>query len=284
MSNCSVPAISVQLLGTFSLTIDGTSVNRWRAGKARNLFQYLLIRRGRVVLRDKLYEVLWPENEWAPNSSSLKVAVHALRQILDAPASGATDSGVRIVREDFGYVLHADGIEIDLELFETKVNDGKAADRAGDTDTALAHYAEAMALYGGDLLTGESAGWIVEQREWCRTLALRTLDRLSRAAADRGDVGEVLDWCRQILELDPYQEHAYQLLMDAHGRAGEFGAVRRWHDICVRRLRDELDVTPSIETSRVYTRAMTGELRQPTRRSAIAHTGTDAAPLLSEVG
>ena len=285
-----VPEVSVQLLGTFSLTIDGKSVSRWRAGKARNLFQYLLIRRGRVVLRDKLYEVLWPEADGAPHSSSLKVAVHALRQILDAPAGSTGPGGVRIVREDFGYVLHADCIQVDLELFESKVEAGRAADRDGDVDGAVAHYTEAMALYAGDLLAGESAEWIVEQREWCRTLALRTLNRLASTAAARDDVGEVLTWCRRILELDPYQEKAYRLLMAAHGRAGEFGAVRRWHDLCVRRLRDELDVLPSSETGHVYLRAMAGDLRRPAAlrrtsyRPAAHRPAARTVPALSETG
>lgn len=260
------PTISVRLLGTFSLTIDGMPVHRWRAGKARNLFQYLLVNRGRVVLRDKLYEVLWPESTWSPSSSSLKVAMHALRQILNVQSDGTGGYGVRIVRQDFGYILHAEEIWVDVEEFESRVKAGKAADQAGDTDTAMAEFAEAMEVYQGDFLAGDSADWVIEQREWCRSLALRALDRLCADAEQRGDFGEVLQWCRRVIELDPYQEHAYQLLITVHGCFGELGAVQRWHDICVRRLRDDLSVQPSDETERIFRSAMRGELRQPASR------------------
>lgn len=273
------PTVSVRLLGTFSLTIDGMPVHRWRAGKARNLFQYLLVHRGRVVLRDKLYEVLWPESAWSPSSSSLKVAMHPLRQILNVKSDGTGGYGVRIVWQDFGYALHADRIWLDVEEFEARVKAGRAADQAGDADTAMTHYAEAMDMYTGDFLAGESDDWVIEQREWCRSLALRALDRLCAGASQRGDFGEVLRWCRRVIELDPYQEQAYQLLMNVHGCFGEFGAVRRWHDMCVRRLRDELNVDPSIETMRIYNCAMRGDLRQATadRHAPVQPTGPQLA-------
>ncbi|MFC0540630.1 AfsR/SARP family transcriptional regulator [Kutzneria chonburiensis] len=261
------PTISVRLLGNFELTIDGTPVRRWRAGKARSLFQYLLVHRDRVVLRDKLYEVLWPETPWTPNSSSLKVAMHALRQILQVDPDGTDSRGLRIMRQDFGYVLHADRVWVDVDEFESRVTAGRMADGDGDVRAALAEYAAAMEIYQGDFLAGDSADWIIEQREWCKALALRALDRLCTCALRRGALDEVLHWCRIIISLDPYHEATYQLLMSVHGSLGELGTVRRWHDICVRRLRDELDVAPNIETGRIYHRALRGELRHSLPRA-----------------
>jgi DNA-binding SARP family transcriptional activator len=259
--------VSVTLLGSFSLRIDDKPVQKWRAGKARSLFQYLLVHRDRVVLRDKLYEVLWPHSEWSPSSSSLKVAMHALRQILQTSPGGSGSSGVRIVHQDFGYALYADGISVDVDEFETLVEAGRAADKAGDVPAAVAAYAAAMDLYQGDFLPGDDADWVVEQREWCKSLALRALDRLSTEALHVGDFDQLVRWCRRIIELDPYRESAYRLVMSVHGRFGELGAVRRWHDMCTRRLSDELGVEPSVETERAYLQAMRGETRVTPLRS-----------------
>src|SRR2546429_2971538 len=78
------PVVTVQCLGTFAVTVRGTPIRRWQAGKARALFQYLLLRRGTPVPRGTLLEALWPD---ADTSLSLRVAVHALRQILAVAGS-----------------------------------------------------------------------------------------------------------------------------------------------------------------------------------------------------
>lgn len=277
MASTSPVSVSVTLLGSFSLRIDDKPVQKWRAGKARSLFQYLLVHRDRVVLRDKLYEVLWPHSDWSPSSSSLKVAMHALRQILQTRPDGTGASGVRIVHQDFGYALYADGMSVDIDEFETLIETGRAADKAGDVPAAMAAYRAAMDIYQGDFLPGDTADWIVEQREWCRSLALRALDRLSTEALHRGDFEQLVRWCRRTIELDPYRESAYQLVMSAHGRFGELGAVRRWHDMCARRLADELGVEPSVETERAYFQAMRGESRPTPLRTVPARSDSVAS-------
>ncbi|MCE7002296.1 winged helix-turn-helix domain-containing protein [Kibdelosporangium philippinense] len=278
-TNAATATVYVRLFGAFSVHIDGSPVQKWRAGKARSLFQYLLMHSDRVILRDKLYEVLWPQGEWSPNSSSLKVAMHALRQILRIRPDGNGEHGVRIVHQDFGYVLHAENMWVDVDQFERLIDRGRDADRAGDTTAAMAAYSQAMHLYQGDFLAGDSADWIVEQRQWCKSLALRALDRLTTESLGCGDIADVARWCRRIVELDPYREETYQLLMTVHGKFGELGTVRRWHDICTRRLRDELGVRPSSQTEWVYVQAMRGELRQDQASAAMREELAQVMPM-----
>ncbi|WP_405996962.1 hypothetical protein [Streptomyces sp. NBC_00829] len=56
----------VRCLGNVSLMGRGSPVRRWRAGKARDLFLYLLVNRGRPVDRDELHGALWPDRERSP--------------------------------------------------------------------------------------------------------------------------------------------------------------------------------------------------------------------------
>jgi DNA-binding SARP family transcriptional activator len=250
------PAVSVRLLGSFGVTVDGEDVERWRAGKARALFQYLVVHRNRVILRDRLHEVLWPDRVWGPGSSSLKVAMHSLRQVLGVSADGQGRRGVRILYQDFGYALYADRLWVDVDEFEACVERGRAADLAGDRRLAVARCAQAMEVYQGDFLDGETADWIVEHREWCRALALRALDLLTTDALERGDFGALLRWCRRAIDIDPYREETYQQLMVAHGKLGEVGAARQWYDLCARRLRVDLGVEPTFATRHAYRAAL----------------------------
>jgi two-component SAPR family response regulator len=254
-------AITAQCFGAFSLRVGGVPVERWRAGKARSLCQYLLIHRGRLVLREKLHEVLWPGSERRPNSSSLKVAMHSLRQILAVPGDSGEPAAC-IVHHDNGYRLHADDVWVDLEQFEAFYDSARSADLHDDRETAVEHYRRAVDLYRGDFLAGESADWIDEQREWAKAMTLRALDRLRIGAIVQHDYLQAVDWCRRTLQLDPYQEEAYQTLIYVHGRYGDLGQVKSWYDLCVRRLRGDLDVQPMPATEQLFHRAVRGELRQ----------------------
>jgi two-component SAPR family response regulator len=252
----------VRSLGDFSVTIAGIPVESWRAGKARNLFQFLLFNRGHVVPRDRLYEVLWPDSE-GDRSTSLKVAAHALRRIL------GTDE-VSISYQDVGYLLRCEGVWIDIEQFESAIEAARAAERDGDTGRALAAHHRAITLYRGDFLDGETAHWADEQRQWARSMVLGSLNHLRADAMRRSDPGAVITWCRRILSIDPFLEEAYQNLFVVHGMLGELSQVRNWHDLCAQRLRDGLDTAPSHRTRKIFELALSGRLlgQEATARSA----------------
>ncbi|MBX6386094.1 MAG: winged helix-turn-helix domain-containing protein [Microbispora sp.] len=259
------------MLGTFCVTVSGAPVLSWRAGKARTLFQYLVSHRERPVLRETLYQVLWPGREWSPNSSSLKVAVHAIRRALGVGPAGCAHCGLGVEHRDFGYVLRGDRVWVDIEDFEGKIDAGRAADRRGEVRVALSRYREAMELYRGDFLQGQCGDWVLEHREWHRSLALHALTRLLAAALDQDNAGDVLRWSVRLIELEPYREETYRLLIDTCGRLGDRKAAKAWFDRCVSRLRGDLGVEPGLATVQAYLSAACGRTSaaaRPARRSA----------------
>lgn len=244
-------AVRIRFLGDFELTVNGAPVQRWRAGKARGLFQFLVIHRGQTLTRDRLYEALWPGSDRSAGDSSLKVAAHALRRVLDAHPDGTGAAGIRLHYRDFGYALDIADLWSDVDRFQELVHTGLRAAAAGDRATARERLRSAAALYAGEFLRGESADWVVEQREYLRSLALRALEVLRADAAERGDFPDLIEVCRSTLGIDRHHEGAYRALMTAHGRRGEHACVRRWYDLCARRLREDLAVAPSRETDRL---------------------------------
>ncbi|MDQ1006686.1 DNA-binding SARP family transcriptional activator [Streptomyces sp. V4I23] len=244
-------AVRIRFLGDFELTVNGAPVRRWRAGKARGLFQYLVIHRGQTLTRDRLYEVLWPGCDRSAGGSSLKVAAHALRRVLDAHPDSPHESGIRLHYRDFGYVLDIAELWSDVDRFQELVHSGLRAAGAGDRGAARERLRSAVGLYAGEFLRGENADWVVEQREYLRSLALRALDVLRADAVERDDFPELIEICRRTLGIDRHHEETYRALMAAHGRRGELACVRNWYELCARRLRDDLGVAPSAETERL---------------------------------
>jgi DNA-binding winged helix-turn-helix (wHTH) protein len=164
----------VRCFGAFEVHAGGEPVADWSTGKARNLFQYLLLHRGRIIRRENLAEALWPGCAWS-SSGSLKAAVHAVRRTLGRRP-------VEIISGEHGYRLDATGLWLDIDEFDSALRQAHAAESRGARAEALACYRRATQLYTGDFLPGEDGKWGEEQREYYRTLAHR-----ARTALRRGD-------------------------------------------------------------------------------------------------
>ncbi|MFJ5294412.1 BTAD domain-containing putative transcriptional regulator [Streptomyces sp. NPDC088348] len=256
-------AISVSTLGSFELAFRGRPVQRWRAGKTRDLFQFLLLRRGVVVPREALHESLWPGSSWSANSSSLKVAVHTLRKVLatcQTPPEETNSPSLRLATRETGYILQATGLWVDFEVFDDLVDQGHRAESAAAHREASRHYRAAAELYGGDFLAGAPMEWANVQREWLRGRFLYVLQRLAETSLAEGDSLSVMRYCRRTIEIEPYREESYRMLMYTHAELGQLNQVHRWYEICTTRLHQDLQIDPAPATRRTYSRAMQGQL------------------------
>ena len=249
-------SVEIRCLGDFSVSVGGAPILHWRAGKARSLFQFLLINRDRLVSADRLREVLWPAGDHSPQSSSLNVAMHAVRRVLSQPEDGAERMCVE--HHNGYYRLTVRDASIDVEELD---NCARAAVRTHDLTAAHRLHQRVAALYTGEFLAGEHADWVVEQREWCKSTVLHSLRELRARALRNNDYPKTIDACRRALDIDSCAEGAYQTLMVMHARVGELGRVRSWYDLCTRRLRTQLDIEPTLLTRRILVGAMRGELR-----------------------
>lgn len=259
----------VEMLGRFQLTVHGSPVTNWRAGRARQLLQYLLVNRGRVVPRDELREAVWGHLPATAGTTSLKAAVHGLRRVLDDPAGTAEQPGVtarpgdeslsgdaarsegdgrpgeagrvRIRFVNGGYRLCEEGgaLWVDVDEFDRAMAAALAAERSGDRDAAVAGYRDVVAAYRGPFLPDQETEWAVMQRERIRTRVLRAYRYLGETAWASADDWTVVDWCHQALEVDPYDERAFELLVGSSRRLGLPAQAERIGELARVRLADD---------------------------------------------
>ncbi|MER5703221.1 BTAD domain-containing putative transcriptional regulator [Micromonospora sp. NPDC002296] len=268
-------AVVVRTLGRFQFQAGGHEIDRWRAGKARVLLQFMLLNRGRVLSREALHEALWPDASWSSNSSSLKVAVHMLRaalasqnkhavEVAGGAVTGTAGPSLRLVTHQLGYVLETEGVWVDFEVFDDLIDRARMADARGDGGEAARLCAAAMELYHGDFLPGVHLNWAEVHRMWLRSRSLIALERLIRANLATGDYLTVIDRCREMLEIEPYREETYRILIAVHAHLGHLSQAHRWYEICATRLREELKIDLGESTHRLHQQAIRGELLDAT--------------------
>jgi DNA-binding SARP family transcriptional activator len=276
--------ITARFLGTFELAIDGVAVQGWRSGRARALLQYLLPHHDRSASREALIQALWPEPDAAAAATSLKVAVHSLRQVLSESQPLDRTPAVSVRASSCGYQLSVAGqLWLDTEQFEKSYSRARRLEADGQLEMARSEFARAAELYRGEFLPDAWDDWVVLRREHLRDTHLLVLARLADFDFEDGCYNSCIHWCEQLLAEDRCREDTYRLLMRCHSRLGQPGRVRRWFELCTRTLLTDLGVEVDSDTREEYQRALRES--SPARRAGTSHQLVEArfSPRLTRI-
>ena len=215
------------------------------------LLKYLVAQR-RPVHRDVLLDLLWPELAPDAAMNDLRVTLHSLRRAL-APASGGTAADPVINVGAVYFLNSAADVWVDADAFSKRFEAGLRSERQSGLDKASREYTAAEDLYRDDFLVEDVyEEWTVLRREELRDQYLLVLTKMAQHCLVSGDPEGCIVRCHKLLSKEPCNEDAYQRLMRAYARLGQYGRATHWYEVCERTLRKELDVTPSAETRRVY--------------------------------
>ena len=114
----------------------------------------------------------------------------------------------------------------------------------------------ANAIAGRPFLPGDAGDWSERKREHLLGLRIRALDVRARVALAHGDpVGAATD-AEIVVDLDPYRESAYALLMQAQMAAGDPARALATYETLRTRLAEELGTQPSAETEAAFLDAL----------------------------
>lgn len=241
--------LRVQTLGGFQVWrgTEAIPANGWRREKARQLFQILLTYRHTPLDRDQICEFLWPESDPATAQRNFKSTLNALYQALEPERDPGADSAF-ILREGSTYSLRPGAdLWLDAEEFMQRAR--------GSSGRDLNQLQRAVNLYQGEYLPDALyETWAAEERERLSALFLETADHLVETMLRHARYAEAIELAQRLLAQDNCWERAYRHLMLAYDKLGDRGQVGRTYQRCVQALRDELDVSPSLETEKLYHR------------------------------
>ncbi len=241
--------LRIQTLGGFQVWRGAEAIpaNGWRREKARQLFQILLTYRHTPLDRDQICEFLWPEIDPVTAQRNFKITLNTLYQVLEPERDPGADSAF-ILREGSAYSLRP-GADLWLDAEELM----QRARRSSGLD--MNELQKAINLYAGEYLPDALyETWAAEERERLASLFLESSDHLVEYLLKQARYAEAIELAQRVLAQDNCWERAYRHLMLAYDKLGDRGQVGRVYQRCIQTLRDELDVSPSAETEKLYQR------------------------------
>src|SRR5205085_8810781 len=119
----------------------------------------------------------------------------------------------------------------------------KAAGAASTSERMLL-LADAVELYGGELLPGCYDEWCLTEREHLTGAYLGALDALAELLEQTGDLDRAISYTRRGISADPLWEEGHQALMRLLAAAGQPTAALRCYREIEQRLQEQLGAEP----------------------------------------
>ncbi|WCN79326.1 AfsR/SARP family transcriptional regulator [Micromonospora sp. LH3U1] len=255
-----------QVLGDVAASHRGSPIELGRR-QERCLLGLLLLEPGRVMLTERLIELLWNDVDAADRRATLHTYVARLRRRL-APY------GVRIVTRSAGYLIDVDPATVDLHRFTAEVDRTRTIAEPAARAQALA---TALELWRGPLLAG--VGDEDLRRRLGRGLEERRLaafERRVEAELAAGEHVRVVGLLADLVREFPTREHGIELFMLALSRAGRRTEALEVYRNARRALVEEFGVEPGQDLQRLHQRILADDpdLALPTPAGAEAASAT----------
>lgn len=226
--------VRLELLGGFRVVI-GTMVvpdHMWRRRKDAALIKLLCLAPRHRLRRDQLMEYLWPDLAPAAAAANLRKSVHFVRHMYE----GRYDTEP-IIAEGDTLSLPVEHIWVDVVAFHSSL---AKARRTGDVGA----YAEAVALYGGDLLPDDGDAWTDSFRSDLTSDYAVALGEYGSVLEGAGLIDEAVSVGRALVARDPLNEDAHVRLMRALALAGRRPDALNQFETLRSRLGSELGIEP----------------------------------------
>lgn len=232
--------LEVRLLGVVEVILDGKRLRAFDSLRLQRFLGLIALRR-EPQHRSRLAFELWPDSSERQARTNLRKLLHEFRQALPD-----VESFVEIDNETVRWIL-AGPSEVDVWRF-------RAAVSAGDLERAAR-------AYSGDLLPACYDDWVLDERARLQSEAYDVLLRLAEVAAERDDPRATLKHAQRIIDLEPTDEAAVRLQMEAHLALADKAAALRCYHRHAEVLERELAVLPGEAIEDLYQQLRSGAAR-----------------------
>lgn len=229
--------LEVRLLGVVEIILDGRRLGAFSSLRLQRFLALIALRKD-LQHRSRIAFELWPDSDESQARTNLRKLLHDFRHALPDVAEF-----VEIDNETVRWVPTGPS-EVDVLRFHEAL-------AAGDLELAAR-------LYSGDLLPACYDDWVLEERARLRGEAYGALLRLTEEAAAGDDHKAAISHAQRIIDLEPTDEAAVQIQMEAHVALGDRAAALRSYHRCAEALERDLGVAPGEAIVALYEQLQTG--------------------------
>lgn len=236
--------LKINLLGPFSVFVDGQPAAGFASDKVRALLAFLAAEHDKPHRRDYLAGLLWPGSSQKQARTSLRRALANLRKVIGDHQADPTFLTITPQTIQFNV---GPAVALDLAALQ--------AARAGPVDQVE----QPLEQFAGRFMTGfslpDSAAfeeWILVQEEHYRRQATEFLTRVVNFYSAEGAPLKALPYAWGLVELDPWLEEGQRVLIRLLVQTGQRGAALRQVNIYRAQLISELGVDLDPQTAALW--------------------------------
>ena len=242
-------ALIVRTQGEFSVRAakDGQLLP-WRTRKGRELFAYLLEMEGEPVSRDRLMEVLWPEEIPENAVSQIHNMIYNMRKELSAYCLEQV-----VIYEKKHYRLSMDSLASDSLLVHRMIQPVQERDL-----DVLQREEDYFLQYNGRYLRDIDSQWANRCGDFADEIFQSGCRLLAEQAAQDGNLEKAVRLYGNILLVSPYEESAAAKLLLCYGRMRKWKKLQDFYQGFTGLLHTDLGIKPGRDVVQAYQKAMDG--------------------------
>jgi len=231
----------IQLCGRLVVRLEGRRVDDALPGAlGQRLFAYLVLNRLRRIDREELLVAVYGEDASPRHQARPSVLLSKLRRV--------TGPELLVGRAHLELMLPQDAF-VDLEV---------AVDALHRAESHVAKGEWAYDVTSRPLFRGHDLPWLDDWRRRLDHIRLSGLECLAAASLGLGgpELAQAANCSRRLIELAPFRESGYRILMEAFERSGNVAEALLVYERLRITLREELGVPPSSAVQDVYRRML----------------------------
>ncbi len=245
--------LKIYTLGRFSVYrgSENLSAKHGRFTKTWELFLYLITYRHKLTPLEKIYETLWPDEEWSDPKKNIKNMIHRLRKLIGDEET--VTKNVAIVYSQGCYCWNCcSAYWLDVEEFELRCRE--AVELSEDNSiSAVEKYKEALELYRGDYLTEfMELYWLAPARLHYHQLFLKSVLDLLKIYKKTRKYNEIVKLCENAFIIEQFDEELHLNYIDALIKVDKIAQARAHYQYITSQLYKEFGAKPSEALQRIY--------------------------------
>jgi DNA-binding SARP family transcriptional activator len=240
----------IQLCGRLVVQLNGRRVEDALPGaNGRLLFAYLVLNRLRRMDRDELLTAVYGEEAPPDHHPRLNVLLSKLRRAVGAELVPG--------RSEIELVLPRDAF-VDVEAALEALHRAQSHIAGGEWAEAWGPSGVAYHVASRPLLQGHDRPWLDEWRRRLYEVRVRGLECFGAARLGLGGptLPQAEECGRRLIELAPYRESGYRILIEALERNSNTAEALLVYDRLRVLLHDELGIAPSPDLQSVHRRLL----------------------------